>query len=65
MTLQDQLRQAARDSFPTQTELARELDTSDAMVSRWMNKRTGMSAAKLDRLGEILDVRVQSRKFRK
>lgn len=65
MTLQDQLRSAARECFPVQAVMARELGVSDALVSRWLNRQCGLSAEKLDRLGDALAVTVQTGSVRK
>ncbi len=60
--LSDQIRAAIEASPMTRYRICQELDFSQAVMSRFMAKKSGLSLETLDRLGELLGLEIVVRK---
>ena len=61
-TLSDQIRAAIEASPMTRYRICQELDFSQAVMSRFMSHKCGLSLETVDRLGELLMLEVVVRK---
>jgi transcriptional regulator with XRE-family HTH domain len=57
-TLSDQIRQFIEQSGTTRYEIARAAGVSEAVLSRFMSKRSGLTLDTLDKLADVLGLRV-------
>lgn len=57
-TLTDQIREAVKKSDLTQYEICRRTSINGASMSRFVNGRGGLSLANLDKLAELLGLRI-------
>ena len=53
----DQIRKAIKDSGKTCYRISQETDIAEAALSRFMNRKGGLSMAALDRLAECIGLR--------
>lgn len=60
--MSDQIREAIDSSGMSRYEICKRLDFSQAVMSRFMNGKCGLSLETLDRLGDLLDLRITSGK---
>lgn len=58
LTLMDQLREAIRTSDKSANQIARESGLDKSVISRFMHGKGGMSIDGLDRLAEVLRVKL-------
>ena len=58
LKLSDQVRHAIEHAGVSRYSIAKQIDVSQALLSRFMNRTGGLSLDVLDRLGELLDLRV-------
>jgi len=61
-TLTAQLRRAIDASQLSRYRICKEVEMSPATMSRFMSGKGGLSMEKLDRIGELLDLRIVSGK---